>query len=229
MRVEEISALRMPEPYELVVFDGDETLVAGDVIRGLAEAAGAADELEAIHSRVWEGKLEPMRALRNRIVPLFEGLPVATVEEVVEDQPLSPGARRVGRRITCETAVFTSIVPHAQRLAEEIAADHYRANELASRDGVLTGEIRGGIVEEGKGPVLRGLLEDLALPPDRVIAVGDGPQDRPMFDLAGFAVGVDPKPAVAGAVDVRVSDRDIHLVEPHLRKRGVLETTARGR
>lgn len=218
----------MSTSYELVVFDGDETLVAGDVIKGLATAAGAADELEAIHARVWDGELEPMSALRDRIVPLFEGLSVAEVEDVVAERTLSPGAEELGRRITCETAVFTSIVPHARRIARKIDADHYRANELVTEDGVLTGEIRGGIVEEGKGPVLRRLMADLDVEPGQVLAVGDGPQDLPMFDLAGFAVGVDPKPAAREAVDVTVTERDLHLVEPYLRERGILEPPSSG-
>ena len=216
----------MTTEYELVVFDGDETLVDGDVIKGLAAAAGATDELEAIHARVWEGDLEPMEALQHRIAPLFEGLTRGDVRDVVNSQPLSPGARALGRRIDCDTAVFTSIVPHAERIAREIDADHYRANELVSEGGVLTGEIHGDIVAEGKGPVLRDLMDELGVDSGRVVAVGDGPQDLPLFDLAEFAIGVDPKPAARPGVDVAVETRDMTLVEPYLRQAGVPMTDA---
>lgn len=213
----------MAESYELVVFDGDETLVAGDVIKGLAAAADVESELAAIHERVWQGDREPMAALREDIVPLFAGLPVDVVRQVVDDQAFTPGARSVCRRISCETAVFTSITPHATRIAEAIQADHARANDLLVEDGQLTGEIRGQMVEEGKGPVLEALLADRGIDPAATIVVGDGPQDVPMFDLAGHAIGVAPKPAARSAVDEVVTERDFHLVAPLLADTGVLD------
>lgn len=214
--------------YDLVVFDGDETLVAGDVIRGIAARAGVSEELAAIHERVWNGDLEPMDALAERIFPMFEGLPVDELEATVSDQSFSPGAREVGRKIAGDVAVFTSIDPHARRIAAEIDADHYRANTPVVENGVLTGELRGPIVEEGKGPTLDRLLTEVGTTPERVIVVGDGPQDIPMFERAGFAIGVDPKPAARASVDVAVDERDIHLVEPYLRERGVIRSRQEG-
>lgn len=213
--------MAQPE-YELVVFDGDDTLVADDVIESLAVAAGVHEQIEVIHDRVWNGDLEPMAALREQIFPLFEGLSAEEMRAVVEDRAFTPGAREVGRRVTGETAVFTSIDPHAERIANAIGAEHYRANEPVVEDGVLTGEIRGSIVEEGKGPTLDRLLAELDVAPEATIVVGDGPQDIPMFERAGFAIGVDPKPAAREHVDVVVEDRDIFLVEPYLEERGVL-------
>lgn len=210
------------QEYRLVVFDGDETLMAGDVIKGLAARAGVSEELAAVHERVWNGELEPMEALRERIFPMFEGLTVEEVEAVVAEREFSPGARDVGRKITCDVAVFTSIEPHARRIADAVGADHYRANAPVVEDGTLTGEIRGDIVEEGKGPTLDRLVADLGVARENVIVVGDGPQDIPMFERAGFAVGVDPKPAAREYVDVVVDERNIHLVEPYLRERGVI-------
>lgn len=216
----------MADPeYELVVFDGDDTLVADDVIESLAVAAGVHDRIERIHDRVWNGDLEPMAALREQIFPLFAGLSAEEVQAVVAAREFSPGAREVGRRITCETAVFTSIDPHAERLAEAIGAEHYRANTPVMADGELTGELRGTIVESGKGPALDELLAELGVAPEATIVVGDGPQDIPMFERAGFAIGVDPKPAARAHVDVAVEERDIFLVEPYLRERGVIPAT----
>lgn len=213
--------MAQPE-YDLVVFDGDDTLVADDCIEALAIAADVHEEIEAIHDRVWNGNLEPMEALREQIFPLFEGLTAEEVQTVVEAREFTPGAREVGRRITCEKAVFTSINPHAERIANAIEAEHYRANEPVMANGVLTGEIRGQVVDEGKGPTLDALLDELDVAPEATIVVGDGPQDIPMFERAGFAIGVDPKPAARKHVDVAVDERNIFLVEPYLEERGVI-------
>lgn len=214
----------MAQPaYELVVFDGDDTLVADDVIEALAVQAGVHDRIEVIHDRVWNGDLEPMEALREQIFPLFEGLTAAEVQSVVEAREFSPGAREIGRKITCDTAVFTSIDPHARRIAGAIDAEHYRANTPVMADGVLTGEIRGQIVEAGKGPTLDALLAELEVAPEATIVVGDGPQDVPMFERAGFAIGVNPKSSARAYVDVVVEERNIFLVEPYLAERGLIE------
>lgn len=207
--------------YELVVFDGDETLVDGDVLVALGERAGVVEELATYHERTWRGEMDPIEALRQ-LVTLLEGLPVEAVEDVVHSRALAPGAREVGQAVACETAVFTSIERQGQRLAAEIDADYVCANRLLAEDGVLTGEIRGDIVDGDKGTALRRLASEVGVAPEDVVVGGDGPQDVPMFEFAGFAVAVDPKPEVRAAADVTVDERDFRLVEPHLREKGVL-------
>ena len=207
--------------YKLVVFDGDETLIDSDVLISLGERAGVEEELSTFHERTWRGEMDPMEALRE-LVTLLEGLPVETVTQVVQSRPISPGARSVCRRLTCETAVFTSLSRQADRLAAAIDADYAFGNRLLSEDGVLTGEIRGDIVDDGKLPTLRRLVRDIGISPDEVVVVGDGPQDVPMFEFAGFAIGVDPKPAAREAADAVVEARDFTRIEPYFRERGLV-------
>lgn len=195
--------------------------VDGDVLIALGQRAGVADELSTFHERTWRGEMDPMEALRQ-LVTLLEGLPVEAVEDVVATRPLSPGAVEVAGQVACETAVFTSLRRQADRLATAIDADYAYGNELVAEDGVLTGEIRGEIVEQGKLPTLRRLTAEVGSEPADIVVVGDGPQDVPMFEYADFAVGVDPKPAAEEAADVSVPERDFRLVEPYLRERDLL-------
>ncbi|RLM53944.1 hypothetical protein DVK02_10990 [Halobellus sp. Atlit-31R] len=209
--------------YELVVFDGDETLIDGDIVEALAEYAGVTPAVEEVKTEVWEHDLDAMEALAERLFPLFEGIPETEVDRLVRSLRFAPGARAVARNVTCQTAIFTALTPLADWIAAELELDWRRANEPLVADGVLTGDLRGEIVDRGKGPVLDDLVAELGIGPEQVIAVGDGPHDEPLFERAGFSIGMDPKPSVRDVPDVATEEQDFYEIVPELDARGVLD------
>lgn len=212
--------------YELVVFDGDETLIAGDIIDSLAEYAGVTEQVQQVKVDVWENGLDAMDALAEDIFPLFEGITVAELDQLVTSLPFAPGARLVGQNVRCQTAIFTALSPLAQRIADELHFDHLRANDPLVEDGVLTGELEGDIINYGKGPVLDALVTDLEISHDQVIAIGDGPHDIPLFERAGFSVGMNPRGAVRDVPDVVTAEQDFTQIIPELVSRGVLDSSS---
>ncbi|MFB6251731.1 MAG: haloacid dehalogenase-like hydrolase [Halobellus sp.] len=212
--------------YEFVVFDGDETLVDGDITSALAEHAGVAAEVEALNAEVWESGVDPMEALAERIFPQFEGVSTETLNRLVRWLQFAPGAEAVARNITCQTAIVTALSPLASHVADELDLDCERANTPVATDGVLTSELHGAIVERRTGPVLDALVADLGIDHDQVIAIGDGPHDEPLFTRAGFSIGLDPKPSVQDIPDVVVNEQDFRRTVPYLQERSVLDTRA---
>lgn len=209
--------------YELVVFDGDETLIDGDIVGSLAAHAGVEDEFQRVKTDVWEHDLDAMEALSEQIFPLFEGIPAAELERLVRALSFAPGARAVASNVTCQTAIFTALTPLADRIADEVGLDWKRANDPVVEDGALTGELRGDIVDRGKGPVLDDLVATLGIDHEQVIAIGDGPHDIPLFERAGFSIAMDPKPAVRDVPDVATDEQNFFDIVPHLEERGVLD------
>jgi phosphoserine phosphatase len=209
--------------YELVVFDGDETLIDGDIVDALAEHVGVTDEVTRVKTAVWEDDLDAMEALSEQIFPLFEGVSAAELDRLVQSLPFAPGARAVASNVTCQTAIFTALTPLADHIADELEFDWKRANDPVVEDGVLTGEIRGDIIDRGKGPVLDDLLEQLGIDHEQVIAVGDGPHDIPLFERAGFSIAMDPGAAVRDVPDVATDEQNFFEIVPHLEARGVLD------
>ncbi|MUV90846.1 HAD hydrolase family protein, partial [Halapricum sp. CBA1109] len=65
----------------------------------------------------------------------------------------------------------------------------------------LTGGVEGPLIEGTKDTALEDLATDLGLDLSETVAVGDGANDLPMLEVAGLAVGFDPKPAVEDACD----------------------------
>lgn len=209
--------------YELVVFDLDSTLVDGEGIDTLAREAGVEDEVAEVTERAMKGELDFGDSLRERVSKL-EGLTVERAEDALSSLPLVPNAEDVVGRIRVSKAVFSGgFYPVAQPVAERLGADHVRANRLGQRDGVLSGEVDGDLVDDDKGEVLRRLADEVDVDTDRVIAVGDGSNDVPMFEEAGYAIGLDPKPIAEEAADVSVDRKDFRLIEPVLREKRVIE------
>ena len=53
--------------YELVVFDGDETLIDGDIIDSLAAYADVTERVQQVKIDVWENDRDAMEALSEEI------------------------------------------------------------------------------------------------------------------------------------------------------------------
>ena len=104
--------------------------------------------------------------------------------------------------------------------AEGVNVDTVVANHLPVRNGRLTGEARGPLIEGTKDDALEDLAAEVGVPLDETVAVGDGANDLPMLEVAGLSVGYEPKPAVEPHCDVFVESmadlRDL------LEERGVI-------
>src|SRR4051794_12909688 len=93
----------------LVVLDVDSTLVQGEVIEMLAEAAGCADEVRRVTEAAMRGEVDFAESLWARVA-LLAGLDVAAVDEVRRRLQLAPGARtfvRTLKRLDYKLAVVS--------------------------------------------------------------------------------------------------------------------------
>ncbi|MFX5538406.1 HAD hydrolase family protein, partial [Acinetobacter baumannii] len=75
--------------------------------------------------------------------------------------------------------------------------DEVHANVLDVQDGVVTGEVKGVIVDGArKAELLRELANKLGISLEQAMAVGDGANDLPMLAIAGLGVAYRAKPLV---------------------------------
>ena len=191
----------------LVCLDMDSTLVDVEVIDELARAAGAGKEVAAITDAAMRGEIEFRAAFRARLDRLA-GLPVETLEEIVRGLPLAPGAVRLlaaldrhGYRIAVVSGGFAWF---ARRLAERFGFrfDHVRAHELALRNGRLTGEIEGDVIDgAAKAAFVRDLAACEGIVREQIVAAGDGANDVEMLRAAGLGVAYRPRPILRAEAD----------------------------
>jgi len=221
----------MPPPghapgMDLVAFDFDGTLSESEMTVLLGRRAGVADEMARITERAMNDEIGYAESLRERAA-LLEGLPADDVAAAFGEVALRPGAAEVIAALNdagVTTAVLTGGFERGVAAALEaagVAVDRVVANALPTdADGALTGAVTGPLIEGTKDDALESLCADYGVDPDRTVAVGDGANDLPMLEVAGLAVGFDPKPAVEPSCD-RVVDSMAALGDL-LREEGVL-------
>ena len=194
----------------LVAFDFDGTLADSEMLDRIAARAGAGDEVAAITERAMRGELSYAESLRER-ASLVAGLPEADAAEVYDGVRLRDGAgavisslRDAGVTVVVLTGGFGPGVEAALDAAG-VGDDAEVANHLGVADGELSGEVGGPLVEGTKDDALRAACEEFGVDVAESVAVGDGANDVPMLDAAGYAVGFDPKPGVGEHCDASVA------------------------
>lgn len=204
----------------LVVFDMDSTLIQCEVIDELARRAGVHGQVAEITERAMQGELDFPSSFRARL-GLLRGLPWSEVEDLAEHLPLMEGAERLIR--TLKQLGFTTAIcsggftPFGEKLQSRLGIDYVFANALEAKDGKLTGEVRGEIVDGAKkAEHMRALADRLGLSLQQVIAVGDGANDLPMIQAAGLGIAFRAKPLVRAtaqqSLDVLGLDGILYLI-----------------
>jgi phosphoserine phosphatase len=193
----------------LVVMDVDSTLIQDEVIEVLAGFAGRADEVRAVTEAAMRGELDFAESLHARVAALA-GLPEEVLDQARAAIRLTPGARtlcrtlkRLGFRIALVSGGFTEVIGP---LADELAVDAVRANGLEVIDGVLTGRVRGPVIDRAaKAAALREFAAEFGIDLARTIAIGDGANDLDMLAAAGHGIAFNAKPVVQAAADSAIN------------------------
>lgn len=193
----------------LIVLDVDSTLIQEEVIDLLGKSRGCESEIAAITDKAMQGDLDFELALRKR-VQLLSGMPVSKLSEISSSITLTPGARTLIRvlKYLDYSVVFVSggfdfVV---RKLAEELGADGFEANQLEIVDGYVSGRLVGPIIDrKRKATALEDFARQFVIPMERTIAIGDGANDIDMLNLAGLGIAFNAKPLVQKKADTSIN------------------------
>jgi phosphoserine phosphatase len=198
---------------KLLLADMDSTIVTSETLDDLAAKLGIADKIAPITARAMAGELDFSAALSERVA-LLKGIPASTMNDVLDEMELSPGAAALVKTMTAHGATcvlvsggFTSVT---SVIAERCGFAHNHGNVLELDGDTFAGTCASPILDKAaKLTYLREYTQKLGIGMDMAVTVGDGANDIPMLDAAGLGVGYHPKPAVRAAIPDAIIHTDL--------------------
>lgn len=184
----------------LICFDMDSTLIQTEVIDELAMRAGVGEQVKSITEQAMRGEIDFRESFRKRVA-LLKGLDESVMQDIAEHLPMTEGVDRLmfvlkkyGYKIAILSGGFTYF---GNYLKERFGLDYVYANELEIKNGKLTGNYVGEIVDgPRKAALLRQIATNEQVDIAQTIAVGDGANDLPMLATAGLGIAFHAKPKV---------------------------------
>lgn len=197
----------------LLIMDMDSTAIQIECIDEIAKLAGVGTEVAAVTERAMRGELDFTASLRQRVATL-KGADADILRQVREALPLMPGLTQLtkklqslGWHVAIASGGFTYF---AELLRDKLRLVSIAANELEIRDGRLTGEVVGEVVDAGyKARELTRLADKLAIPISQTVAIGDGANDLLMIQSAGLGIAFHAKPKVNEQSKVTIRHADL--------------------
>jgi len=211
---------------KLVVFDMDSTLIQAEVIVELAKLAGVGEQVKEITESAMRGEIDFKESFRKRVA-LLKGIKQEQLVRISRDLPLTDGAdlvtktlKGLGYKLGILSGGFTFV---GEYLKERLGFDYMYANELDIKNGVVTGDVVGDIVDgEKKAILLKQIAQKENIALEQTIAVGDGANDLPMISIAGLGVAFNAKPVVRQKTSNAISsvglDGLLYLIGIHERE-----------
>ena len=194
----------------LIISDMDSTLITIECIDEIAAGNGLKDQVAAITERSMAGELDFAESLRERVA-LLKGLPESELAYVYDHvlqltagaETLIAACKQHGVKFMLVSGGFTYFT---ERLKSQLGLDYAYANELEIADGKLTGKLTGRMIDaQAKADLLRQHALELNIPLSHTLAMGDGANDIPMIQAAGFGVAFHAKPKTRSVADICIN------------------------
>jgi dolichol kinase/phosphoserine phosphatase len=210
-------------PRKLIVFDVEGVLLPKKryVLVEVGRSLRFQDFLKIIfYGFLYELGLISLKSALEHVFKTFKGISVNELLRIFKQVPLMPDCEEVFEELRNEgwkTAFISSGLPTivVHDLAHRLKADYAYGFELGVKEGFLTGEIRGDVIEHsGKLRVFRKILETEKLTPKDCVVIADDRNNASMFLPGALKIGYDADFAIRVKSDVVVGGKLHEILAP---------------
>jgi phosphoserine phosphatase len=172
--------------------DFDSTLMDGETIDIIAKLAGIEDKIAKITGATMRGELDFFESITNR-VSLLKGIEYNKVDDICSNLPYMNGAKKLIstlKKSGYKVMVFSGGFRNAtSRAINDLGIDADFSNILHQKNGILTGLVGGDMMFDfSKGDMLKRVQAILGIDELDTMVIGDGANDRSMFQYANKKV-----------------------------------------
>lgn len=189
------------ENHGLIVFDVEGVLVPKNryLLFEISKRLNFLQFLRIVfYGVLYELGLISLKTALKRVFMVFRGFKVEELLQIFRQIPLMPNVEEVFeelRRAGWKTALVSSGLPTfvVGDLASRLKADYAFGFGLETRDGMVTGEISGEVIEpQGKLLVLKKILETEERVLEKLVVVADDRNNAPILLPEAIKIGYNP-------------------------------------
>ncbi len=186
---------------KIICFDFDDVIVNNRMLQKLPFIGSRFKRIE-LGMEYMEGSLEPKKfaIFARNLANELKGVNVETIAKYVSRARLHKGVREVfehlssnGYKIVIISTNDITLIKHfleKHKLLQHVS--HIYASEFELKDGIITGKIKGNIIETEKLAVLQELRKKYNLTPSQIVYIGDGLTDLPLMKKIGKGILFNP-------------------------------------
>ncbi len=201
---------------KLIIFDMDSTLVNGESIVEVAKLAGKEKEMAKATELAMSTDIDFQKSLIQR-AKLLQGIPEEMLKQIANNLELTYGAeeliselKAMGWKIGVVSSGFSYFT---DAVKEKLGLDYSFGNTLEIRDGKVTGNVIGTIIDsEGKWEIVKELAQQLNILPEEVVTIGDGSNDISMIKNSGLGIGFNSKEILSEVADGKIEKTHLRSV-----------------
>lgn len=207
---------------KIALLDFDGTLVTKDILDLLCGIVGKEKESQEINEAFHRGELQGLSALIKRINFLSGVTQIQINETLKQNSYLMSGTKELMeffKKNKVITILASGNILPVLNYYQELLGIEYVVGSQPQMDG----ESIVGIDETAfssksfKIDGIKSILNRFHFAKDEIIALGDSPSDKEMFEMSSFSIAVNPKGNIAEFADV-VVENDLQQVVSILKK-----------
>lgn len=196
---------------KVALLDFDGTLVTKDILDLLCRSFGKEKESEKLNEAFHRGEIPGLEALVGRI-NFLKGMTKTQISEILQPESyLMLGCKELmgffKRNHIVTILASGNILPVLEYYQQLLSIDYIVGSKPQMDNQTIVGIDESAFSSKTfKLDGIQTILKDLNVTSENIIALGDSPSDKDMFELSNYAITVNPKGDIADFADAVIGE-----------------------